>query len=85
MKIKIDRNEPSLALFSKRTKYHGSSFIYVDDEFYTQNSAFGSTPEIVSMKLDRLDKKIQEDLKKNGVQRHTLQRESTADEDCLPW
>ena len=82
MKIKIDRNEPSLALFSKRTKYHGSSFIYVDDEFYTQNSAFGSTPEIVIKKLDRLDKKTQEDLKKNGVRKYTPQQ---ADADWLPW
>ena len=82
MKIRIDRNEPSLVLFSKKTKYHGSSFIYVDDEFYTQNSAFGSTPEIVSRKLDRLDKKTQEDLKKNGVRKYTPQQ---ADEDWLPW
>ena len=85
MKIKIDRNEPSLALFSKRTKYHGSSFIYVDGEYYLQNGAYGGTPEIVSRKLDRMDKEIITEIKKNGIKKYSLNRTSDTDEDCLPF
>lgn len=85
MKIDISHNIPDLVLSSKRTKYHGSSFIYVNDEFYSQHGAYGGTPEIVTRKLDLTDKKIVADLKKNGVQRHNLSRMSDVDEDYLPF
>lgn len=85
MEITVGRSEPKQVEFSKRTKYHGSSFIYVDGEYYLQHGAYGGTPEIVSRKLDRTDKKIIADIKVNGLWKHCLSRTSDTDEDCLPF
>lgn len=85
MEISINHNEPQQVLCSKRTKYHGSSFIYIDGEFYLQHSAFGGSPDIVTRKLDRMDKKIKADVEKNGIRKYTLSRMSDVDEDYLPF
>lgn len=67
MKIEFKRSKISKIDCSRKEKYHGSSFLYVDGAFYIQEGKSGGTPEIVSRKLERWEKNMEVEIEKNGI------------------